>query len=1323
MSSAIPRVLIVGGGPSGLVCALSLIRNGVPVRIIEKSTEPRLGQRGAGIMPRTLEIFTSFGCVEEVTKLAIPPPLTRQYGLPNDTQPIGEFDMSPHIEPTPSCPYNNIVLLGQSFVESILRDTLAKLQCQVENGTELISFEQTENGVNVHLLRHGSDGSDVKGTPEHCTYDWMIGADGARGIVRKMTGFSFLGETRTIENHVVGDVFVEGLSPKYWHMWGDASTMLVSFRPTETPGLFSFVIAGHKVNHGLLSSDEGALRKCFAEKTGSNTSLKFKEIPWVNHYIPNIRMVETFQRGRVFLAGGTSNYGYIVTVALSSSNCQDSAHVHSFTGGQGINTGIQDAYNLCWKLALVQRGLASPALLRTYSEERIPVIREMLDRTTRILKCTFTERASESWNKANGLLQLGINYRWSSVVLDERKRAEDAEFSDFDFDEEDEEEPCDAIDAYGGSTEGTLRAGDRAPDATALVDLSKRAATHRLFNIFTPNHHTVLIFSRALDQCPAIVRTLRELPSDVVRSVVLLRRGQGIPAYCQGVTFVLEDWEGHAHDAYGIKDEWAVAVIRPDGVVGAIIILTTMGNDIIYRLPTYPSTTARKSLSPTELGAINQIISSALLQTIALPPSKRDSPAARAFVASYAKDTALQILQSLIWQSGSTSTSKNDRIIRKRTLILAERIAPVLDTQILLDLAIVYAQTNESKIKTIFQEALKSNPHLVDSVEADFVPAVTHLFNPAQGLYAIRKVTHCVVSFLRASPPEIVRCFSHNQVFVLALGTLYDQGLGSIAQSYGGLSIIRNSTSSTVDEWEPIWVQAKVDLVDAFHIILTSLLNDISIASGPALGVESERTFSIIFALLELPSTSFTASSTPPTPFYNRSLLTDYQATYSLSKTLSIALRNAAEKDARLDLLESTLQSLEPSLPNKMKKRKDAGVLKILIGSSGVAPGIDNRGDGGRVRSTQSSMDSIGIGKVKHKVAQSTFAASSSASVLSVPDIDIKVTQVLDIFPDHAPNYVRALLGHATYGGEPEKVVMALLDGSAPSPEELEAEATVASISDTNDVIRFVNERKNVFDDEVMDPSKLRIGKVKGDASNVLKDKTFIEEMKADILRRAEAISDEEAEYTISSSQPTGIDYAFDEDEDAGVSGIKVAGDGEESGSSDADDDNADDAERPSTALGTETILELAYIKDPKLFDRDGQTRRSKARADLKAQTKWTDEQIEGWRIMLERNPRKDKILQKHEFAGNRNQAPGSVITSSSAGPSGGGRDGGAGSGRGRGGADRRGGRGGRSVRGGADSARERAWKDKNKATHANHNRKKGHDKKMARAGAGVPPP
>ncbi|KAG6823233.1 hypothetical protein H0H87_001549, partial [Tephrocybe sp. NHM501043] len=215
----------------------------------------------------------------------------------------------------------------------------------------------------------------------------------------------------------------------------------------------------------------------------------------------------------------------------------------------------------------------------------------------------------------------------------------------------------------------------------------------------------------------------------------------------------------------------------------------------------------------------------------------------------------------------------------------------------------------------------------------------------------------------------------------------------------------RNTSTGTgtVDEWEPIWVKTKVDLIDAFHIVISTVLNDLSNTSGRALAAESERTFGIIFALLEIPSssaTTTTSSSAQPTPFLNRTLLADYQTTYSLNKTLSTALQAAAEKDARLDLLDSTLRSLEsPSSPTLNSKRKDAGALKILLGSSGISPGIDNRGDGGRVRSTLQPIPTLGTnasGKGKER-------APEPEPRFAVPDLDVKITQVLDIFPDHAP--------------------------------------------------------------------------------------------------------------------------------------------------------------------------------------------------------------------------------------------------------------------------------------------------------------------------------
>ncbi|KAG5653406.1 hypothetical protein H0H81_000693 [Sphagnurus paluster] len=416
----------------------------------------------------------------------------------------------------------NIALLGQGKVENILREALRELSCLVETGTELVGFEQSEHGVQVRLSKRGADGSDVEGTPEYTTYDWMIGADGARGVVRKLSGFSFLGETRTIENHVVGDIFVEGLSPK------NMLAQRISLRPTETPHLFSFIIAGPEISHSRLSMDEGVIRRCFAENIGPQTELKFKDIPWVNYYV--------------------------------------------FTGGQGMNSGVQDAYNLGWKLALVQRKLAPSSLLQTYSEERIPVIREMLQRTTKILRQRFTEKTNEAWSRSDRLLQLGINYRWSSLVLDERKKAEDAEFADFDFGGSQEDDLIEPIDAYG-CADGVLRAGDRAPDASGLIDLSDplRTPKRHLFSIFGPSYHTVLIFEPAHPLCPAILRMQKKYPENTIRTVVMVVHGQTLPTYCHGANAAFEDHGGHARSGYGISGAWGIIVVRPDGVLGAIV--------------------------------------------------------------------------------------------------------------------------------------------------------------------------------------------------------------------------------------------------------------------------------------------------------------------------------------------------------------------------------------------------------------------------------------------------------------------------------------------------------------------------------------------------------------------------------------------------------------------------------------------------------------------------------------------------------------------------------------------------------------------------------
>ncbi|KAJ3571819.1 hypothetical protein NP233_g3493 [Leucocoprinus birnbaumii] len=559
-----PRVLIVGGGPSGLVLAISLLQNGIPVRIIEKNSQPRLGQRGAGIMPRSLELFTIIRIINKILKNAIPVPRVRQYTqkpAPND---VREFDMHPTQKPTPSNPYLNPLMLGQDRLEKIFHAALAELGCTVELGTELISFTQFDGHVEAKLRVRGMN-PDSEGVEEVAAFDYMVGTDGARGVVRKQLGLDFVGETRNLENFVVGDIRVAGLAPNYWHMWGDMHTTMLSLRGTEEPGLFNFVLAGKNINHSELANDPDRLRKIFTEVIGNHTELIFGECPWISAYTPNIRMVDKFSVGRVFIAG-------------------DSAHVHSPTGGQGMNTGIQDSFNLSWKLALVLKQFAPPTLLQTYTEERLPVVAEMLNQTTQMLNQTFKTGTEKSWEKGTGLLQLGVNYRWSSIVLDERRAIEDREeadtyrsyLADYEYFVQGQQEAINdiGVDSYGSSVDGHLRAGDRAPDASDLVDRSATSlfrTTYTLFQIFGSSYHTVLIFSNLANPTP-ILALCKLYPTGTVRSVIVTPRGRpASDADVQNADMVLEDSNGYAHDAYIMGNSCGIVVVRPDGAVGAIV--------------------------------------------------------------------------------------------------------------------------------------------------------------------------------------------------------------------------------------------------------------------------------------------------------------------------------------------------------------------------------------------------------------------------------------------------------------------------------------------------------------------------------------------------------------------------------------------------------------------------------------------------------------------------------------------------------------------------------------------------------------------------------
>ena len=234
-----------------------------------------------------------------------------------------------------------------------------------------------------------------------------------------------------------------------------------------------------------------------------------------------------------------------------------------------MNTGIQDSFNLGWKLAHVVKGVSPPSLLDTYSEERLPVVAEMLNLTTKILEAAIDGPDNEAgWKRTGNLNQLGVNYRWSSIVVDQSTGSGTGP------------DRREAHSAYDVEADGPLRAGDRAPDAPGLVKVksdnqkSSDSESTRLFTLLSPTCHTILIFTEAADVHAtlqvqaAIVKFHKEL----VRVVVLLRAGTTNIIQDDVTCDVFEDRDGHAYDAYkGAEGANEIVIIRPDGVTGAVV--------------------------------------------------------------------------------------------------------------------------------------------------------------------------------------------------------------------------------------------------------------------------------------------------------------------------------------------------------------------------------------------------------------------------------------------------------------------------------------------------------------------------------------------------------------------------------------------------------------------------------------------------------------------------------------------------------------------------------------------------------------------------------
>ncbi|KAF8321576.1 hypothetical protein DL93DRAFT_1424691 [Clavulina sp. PMI_390] len=618
MSSSISDVLICGAGPAGLVTALSLAKNGIPVRVIDKSLEYQKGTRGPSLAPRSVELLDLLGVLPEILKTAgdFPPRVEYQ-----DGKIVKKWDIMEHQAVTPAFPHPNAVLSPQAATGAVLRAHLAEhYNVNVELGVEVVNFTQDDECVTAELLKTTSDG---KQESENAKFKYLVGMDGGRGVTRKLLGIPFAGDTLSQEI-VVCDAVLKGLDRDHWHTFGTMPASVFNALPVGDADsqMFNIVLGGKSIDcPGVVDKGRDGLAAAIDDIcVGLEPKVEVVDVKWISLFKPSFRCAQSFGVGRVFIGG-------------------DNAHIHSPMGGQGLNSSVQDAHNLGWKLALVLKGLSPPSLLESYSEERIPVIKAMLGLTQGIhlatsgpdVKVTSDDgtrhtqgglidrpalataktpaaeatapaptnasspgihgpgagaRGGRGGGGGHGgggcprtqlLTMLGVNYRWSNIVFDARDASRAAENG-----------PGARQTAYGFEGvkwgEVPVRAGDRALDAP--VRHSKEGTSTSLHKLFDPAKHTVLVFppsSTPLD-ATSLGETLRSVQQAISPRTSVIDTLLVLPATSSkdevevsGIQTVV-DVDGHAARAYEVaksvpagSGKPLIVIIRPDEVVGAYV--------------------------------------------------------------------------------------------------------------------------------------------------------------------------------------------------------------------------------------------------------------------------------------------------------------------------------------------------------------------------------------------------------------------------------------------------------------------------------------------------------------------------------------------------------------------------------------------------------------------------------------------------------------------------------------------------------------------------------------------------------------------------------
>ncbi|WP_314174005.1 FAD-dependent monooxygenase [Streptomyces winkii] len=527
MDERLTPVLVVGAGPTGLTVAHELARNGVAARVIDRAPAPATTSRALVVMPRSLEIFDDMGVIEDAVAAGnSAAAFTVTFKNKKVRMDVADLLTGPRDYTA----YSGLRTLSQDDTERMLTESLAKQGVEIERGLELTDLTQDGDTVTVSLR-------DAEGSAETVRCRWVVGCDGAHSAVRKAAGVPFAGSTYRDE-FIMADAMVDWELP-HGELYAFPSPAGI-FAAFSMPGDRRYRIFG---NVPTSPESQGAE---YSEPTHEEFQAMLDErVPypaevveeyWVTRYRVHSRSVPRYRVGHVFLAG-------------------DAAHVHSPAGAQGMNTGIQDAYNLAWKLALFERGIAEESLLDSYHAERHPVGVRLLKTTDRLFSVIAGHNPVARIARGRVAPQIAgrvLTRRWVRRRLLGTLAQLRLRYPGSPLNSED-----------GTGWQEAPAPGDRAREADLLVD----GEPGRLHDVLRGTHHTVLLFTGLDDHSRSPVELCR-VAEQLERAYPGLVRARVISAEpLAGHPLALGDTDRSAHRQYGMASAGAF-VVRPDGHVG-----------------------------------------------------------------------------------------------------------------------------------------------------------------------------------------------------------------------------------------------------------------------------------------------------------------------------------------------------------------------------------------------------------------------------------------------------------------------------------------------------------------------------------------------------------------------------------------------------------------------------------------------------------------------------------------------------------------------------------------------------------------------------------